>query len=186
MLISLRSKGPLVRSKLVATLSGLTAALLLLSAAPASAESLTVGDETGDTQSRSDIERMKVTNSRADNELHVRVALSKIVIGAPVTVYLDRNLDNNGPELRMVAYPDSEWMLFRVGNWEERGESIGTCGRVSYSDSTKNAAATWDAKRGCLNIDGAVRVAAKVVDHDRGRDWVPAKQTFSKRVSAKS
>jgi hypothetical protein len=174
-----------VHTKPIAGLSGLIAALLLLTAVPAVAESVTVGDPDGDTQSRSDIQRMKVTNSRADNSLHVRVALSRIVIGAPLTVYLDRNLDNKGPELRMVAYPDSEWMLFRVGNWEEHGESIGTCGRVSYSDSTKNPAATWDAKRSCLNIDRAVRVAAKVVDPDRGRDWIPAKQTFSERISAK-
>lgn len=163
----------------------MTASLLLLTAAPASAESLTIGDAAGDTKSRSDIERMKVTNSRADNELHVRVVLSKIVIGAPLTVYLDRNLDNKGPELRMVAYPDSEWMLFRVSNWEERGESIATCGRVSYSDSTKNPAASWEAKRGCLKIDKAVKVAAKVADPKGGRDWVPAKQTFSHRVAAK-
>jgi len=180
-----QSKGNLVRSKLVAGLSGVCALLLLLTATPAFAENLTVGDATGDTQSRSDIQRMKVTNSRADNQLHVRVVLSKIVLGAPVTVYLDRNLDNNGPELRMVAYPDSEWLLFRVGSWDERGESIRTCGRVSYSDSTKNAAATWEAKRDCLKIDGAVRVAAKVVDPKGGRDWIPAEQAFSKRVSAK-
>jgi len=174
-----------MRGKFAVGLSALSAVLFVLTAAPASAENLTVGDSTGDTQSRSDIERMKVTNSRADNQLHVRVVLSKIVIGAPLTVYLDRNLKNNGPELRMVAYPDSEWMLFRVGNWEERGKSIDTCGRVSYSDSTKNAVATWTAKRGCLSIDGAVRVAAKVVDSDLGRDWVPAKQMFSDRISAK-
>ena len=166
-------------------ISVLTAGLFLTMAAPASAESATVRDDVGDTNSRSDIRRMEITNSRVDNRLHIKVALSEIVLGAPLTVYVDRNLENAGPELRMVAYPDSEWMLFRVGKWDERGNAIGTCGRVSYSDSTRHPVATWEARRTCLHIPGAVRVAAKVVDPEGGRDWVPDRQTFSERVSAR-
>jgi len=116
----------------------------------------------------------------------VRIRLDKVVLGTAATVYVDRNRSNPGPELRMVAAPDSEWLLYRVDRWGQRGTSIHTCGRVGFSASS-GPVVVWRASRTCLHINGGVRVAAKLTGPRKqdGVDWAPHRRTFYPRVSAR-
>ncbi len=142
-------------------------------------------DQVRETKSSADVRWVKVENARSTDRFGVTVKVNQIRTASTLVVYVDRNLKNAGPELRMVAAPDSEWALYRVGTWGQRGKEITTCGRVRMSAFDREHKATWRASRECLAISGVVRVAVKMTDA-RGRvDWAPRKRTFFPRVSAR-
>ena len=132
-----------------------------------------------------DIRWVRVTNERHNNHLAVKVRVDKIRVGSTLVVYVDRNLNNPGPELRMVAAPDSEWNLYRVHKWGQRGQQISTCGRVRMSAFHRDHRARWTARRSCLNIHGAVRVAVKMIDPQGRTDWAPKRRSLYAKVNAR-
>lgn len=142
-------------------------------------------DKVHETKSASDIRWVKVHNDRQDDRFRVVVKTDKIVLGSSLTIYVDRNLKNRGPELRMVAVPDSEWALYRVDKWGETGRELTTCGKVRMSSFTKRDVAIWRTSRSCLDLLGAVRVSAKMVDAKGHVDWAPQRRHFYPRVSAR-
>jgi hypothetical protein len=83
----------------------------------------------------------------------------------------------------MVANADSEWALYRVDDWGQRGKRTALCGRVRYSKSTPSVA-SWRAPRTCLDIRRAVRVSVRVKDAGHGVDWSPAPREFLPGVRA--
>ena len=168
---------------LVTVAAALAVAAVLLPANGAAAATDLFPDATGDTASRSDIGWVEVTNSGRHDRFVVRVGLSRVVYGAPLTVWVDLRAKNPGPELRMLAYADSEWALYRVHDWGERGTRIGTCGRVRYTKATPHVA-TWRTTRTCLGIRRGVSVAVRVRDAGHGVDWAPAPRQFLDRVRA--
>jgi hypothetical protein len=128
---------------------------------------------------------VRVHNDKKEDRFRVTVKTDEIRIGSTLVVFVDKRLANKGPELRMVAVPDSEWALYRVDRWGDKGTERSTCGKVRMSASSKEDVATWRASRDCLGLRGAVRVSAKMVDA-RGRvDWAPKRQHFFPKVSAK-
>lgn len=161
-----------------------TASALVLSAPGALAATTKFADKPHATKSSTDVKWVEVTNDKADDVFKVRVRVDKIRLGSTLVVYVDRNLNNPGPELRMVAFPDSEWNLYRVNKWGQRGKQIDTCGRVRMSSFTNDHRARWSATRTCLGIQGAVRVGAKMVDPQGRADWAPQREAFFARVSA--
>jgi hypothetical protein len=162
------------------------AVVALVPAGAAVASTSTYQDPSRDSTANSDIRSVTVTNSAADDQLVVRVRLDRVVLASSVTVYVDRARRNPGPELRMVAAPDSEWALYRVDRWGQRGKPITTCGRVRYSESAKPVA-LWRTSRTCLHLKGSVRVAVKLAGPGRagGTDWAPAARTFYPWVTAR-
>lgn len=168
------------------TLLAFTAAALLtlLPTQSASAAIAVYHDPDGDTTSRSDLRWVNVRNVGSDNLFEVRVGVSQVVLGDLLVVYVDRDLKDPGPELRMNAYVDSEWTLARVNTWREQGTIVSHCGRVTYSTSSTRPVAVWHATRRCLGIGKQVRVAAKVVDFGHGVDWAPAPRVFLDPVSS--
>lgn len=171
----------------IAVLAAATALALpmgLIGMTTASAQVSIFDDATGDTHARSDIKWVEVTHSKRLGHLKVRVRLDQIRTGVELVVYVDRRLGNPGPELRMVAYPDSEWALFRVNKWGQRGRLVDTCGRVRYSNSSARPIATWKAGRECLKLRQRVRVAVMIADPGHGVDWAPKRRTFFPAVSA--
>ena len=129
---------------------------------------------------------VKVRNDRETDRFRVAVKADRIVLGSSLTIYVDRNLRNRGPELRMMAVPDSEWALYRVDKWGERGREVTTCGRARMSASSAREVAVWRASRDCLHLHGAVRVSAKMIDVKGRVDWAPEKHHFYPRVSARA
>lgn len=159
-------------------------AAILLPAAPASAGDTVFHDPVGDTAARSDLRWARVMNVGSQRLFEVRVGMTEVVTGVALVVYVDRRPADSGPELKMVAYPDSEWALFRVDRWRDRGTEVPGCGRVSYSSSTTRPVAVWHATRTCLKLGTQVRVAIRLVDAGHGTDWLPARRTFTDPVLA--
>ena len=174
-----------MKSRALALVATVTAASVAVPVGSALAATTTFHDPHTSAKASSDIRWVKVTNDRNTNDFKVKARVDKVRIGSTLVVYVDRNQGNNGPELRMVAAPDSEWALYRVHRWGERGKQIDTCGRVRLSAGAHDHRATWKASRSCLNIDGAVRVGVKMVDPDGDADWAPKARTFYPRVTAK-
>lgn len=172
----------LVHRILAATAVVVSAALLPI--APAAASTRSFPDAVGDSGASSDIRWVKVTNSLAQNRFAVKVGLDQVDYDVALVVYVDLRRRNPGPELRMSANADSEWAMFAVNRWGQRGTQTASCGRVSYSKSTARPVATWHASRGCLGVGARVRVAAKLVEHGVGVDWAPARRTFFPAVRA--
>jgi hypothetical protein len=167
-------------------LAVLAASMTLLPTGAATAATSMFEDQVNETTSASDIHWVKLRNDRQADRFRVAVKADQIVLGSALTVFVDRNLRNRGPELRMVAVPDSEWALHRVDKWGERGRPLTTCGRVRMSASSTREVAVWRASRDCLRLHGAVRVSAKMVDAKGRVDWAPQKRHFYPRVSARS
>jgi hypothetical protein len=167
------------------TAVALVALLAMLPVATtAHADEVRVADPTGDTTARSDIKWVEVLHSRSEDLFKVRTRLSEVLIGVKLVMYVDRNRGNPGPELRMVAYADSEWQLYRVNRWDDRGQQIVTCGKVRYTVGSEKPIASWSATRSCLRLDRSVRVAVKVDDDGYGNDWAPARRDFTPWVNA--
>ena len=163
----------------------LTTGLAITAAPTASAATSTFNDRVNETKSNSDVRWVRVDNDRSKNRFHAVVGIDEINLGSQLTIYVDRKRANKGPELRMVAHPDSEWTLFRVKRWGQHGREIPTCGRVSMSAFKHEHKAQWRATRTCLAIDGPVRVAVKVLDGKNHVDWAPKHRKFYPLVSAK-
>lgn len=164
--------------------AAVAASALVMPATAAWGETARFDDGTP-TKASTDVKWAEVTNSRARNEFKVKVRVDKIRLGSTLVVYVDRNLKNAGPELRMVAVPDSEWTLYRVNKWGQHGSRIDTCGQVRMSSFDREHRATWSATRTCLNIHRSVRVGAKMFDPKGRTDWAPKRETFFHRVSAR-
>lgn len=167
----------------VALAAAVTASTLVLPG-PAWGETTRFEDGPHATKSSTDVKWVEVSNDRATDEFKVKIRVDKIRLGSTLVVYVDRNLKNAGPELRMVAFPDSEWTMYRVNKWGQRGKEIDTCGRVRMSSFERDHRATWTATRTCLRIPGAVRVGAKMVDPKGRADWAPKREAFFDRVAA--
>lgn len=163
--------------------AAVAAAALLVPTATAWAETTRFDDRPRPTKSSTDVRWVEVTNDHASDRFGVKVRVDKIRLGSTLVVYVDRNLHNPGPELRMVAVPDSEWALYRVNTWGQRGREMGTCGRVRMSSFDHEHRATWTAERTCLGIHGQVRVAVKMVDPQGRADWAPKRTTFFQPVA---
>ncbi|HUW16716.1 MAG TPA: hypothetical protein VMW94_06530, partial [Actinomycetes bacterium] len=73
---------------LVTVAAALAVAAVLLPANGAAAATDLFPDATGDTASRSDIGWVEVTNSGQHDRFVVRVGLSRVVYGAPLTVWV--------------------------------------------------------------------------------------------------
>lgn len=173
-----------MRVRAVALAAAVTTFALVLPVTAAWGETTKFEDSTHATKSSTDVKWVEVTNDRAQNDFKVKVRVDKIGLGSTLVVYVDRNLKNAGPELRMVAVPDSEWALYRVNKWGQRGKEIDTCGRVRMSSFEHDHRATWSATRTCLNIHRAVRVGVKMVDLKGRADWAPKREAFFDRVAA--
>jgi hypothetical protein len=174
-----------MKTRRLAVAAAITATSLAFPAATAWGATTTFRDPPHPTTSSSDVRWVTVTNDRTHNTFKVKVGIDKIRIGSTMVVFVDRNRKNPGPELRMVAVPDSEWALYRVQSWGDRGVEVGTCGRVRMSSFEHEHRATWRATRGCLDIHGAVRVSVKMLDPEGHVDWAPGRREFFTPVTAK-
>lgn len=168
----------------LALTAAVTASALFLPLTTAWGGTTRFEDHPNATKASTDVRWVEVTNDRAGDEFKVKVRVDKIRLGSTLVVYVDRNLKNAGPELRMVAFPDSEWSLYRVNKWGQRGKQIDTCGRVRMSAFEHDHRAVWSATRTCLKIHHGVRVSVKMVDPKGRVDWAPKRQAFFDRVAA--
>lgn len=163
------------RLLLVTTLAALAAATTVTTAW---AGTVSVTDPAGDTGSRSDIRRVTVEHMHATDRLRIATKLTKVVLGVELDIYIDSRPQNAGPEWKILAYPDSEWVLRRVSGWNDHGVNKTTCGRVRYSVDTERPVAVAGLPAGCLNLHRDVAVSVRIHDVGHGNDWAPSRRTF--------
>ena len=160
--------------------SALAASILAvgLAAGPASANTRHFDDPVGDTKAHNDIRWVTVNNGGATGKsLVVRVRMSDVRIGDELRVFVDTRSNNPGPEWRMSAYADSEWILERVDTWDSAGTSSSCPGRVRLTESRDTS--RWRTSRDCLDIGDKVRVAVRTQEANSAQhDWARAYRMF--------
>lgn len=156
-----------------------TVAALVLSATPAQANVRRFDDPKGDTKAHNDIRWVEVRNGGTDGgkRLVVRVRMAQIQPGDGMRIFVDTRAGNAGPEWRMSANADSEWILHRVNRWNAPGTVANCAGRVSMTDSKRTA--FWRTSRKCLSIGDKVRVAVRVEETGSSQhDWAQSYRRF--------
>jgi len=143
----------------------------------AHAATILIGDDQGDTASRSDIHKVVVEHTK--KRLRIKTRLDEVVVGVEYAVYIDTRRNNAGPEWLISAYPDSEWVILRVAGWKDQGEQGPSCGRARYSLDSDPAVAKVRVPSRCLNLGKRVRVSVRMHDGGHGVDWAPARRDFS-------
>lgn len=121
----------------------LAAGMLAGAAVPASANMKRFEDPVGDTKAHNDIRWVEVDNggnyvspnSGGGDRLIVRVRMSDVRSGDELRIFVDTRSNNPGPEWRMSAWADSEWILQRVDTWDSPGSATSCPGRVRLTES---------------------------------------------------
>ena len=160
-----------------AAASSLALVLVVAPLGMAQAATIRIGDDSGDSASRSDIETVVVEHTK--KKLRIKTRLDEVVIGVEYAVYIDTRRNNAGPEWLISAYPDSEWAILRVAGWKDSGRPGPQCGRARYSLDSDPAVAKVRVPSRCLNLGKRVRVSVRMHDGGHGVDWAPARRDFS-------
>lgn len=163
------------------TMAVAAATLSLTFALPAHANVRHFTDARNDTKSSVDIWGVRVDNATADpNKVIVKVRQDDVTFEDSITVYLDTRETDPGPEYRISGGTGSEFFLYRVERWTDRGQLVPFgCGqRLRIHENTDRSRAVFP--RACIGKTGKVRVA---VEAERGypvrsRDWAQARRTW--------
>ena len=162
--------------KLVVAAAATIATTLTMTPA-AQADTRVFTDRRGDAPRHIDLTKARVNNGDA----RPRMVLIRIRIagrwqnGDQITVWFDRNRSNPGPELRLTAHVDSEYLLQRVDRWNGPGRKA-NCRRYAIKQFANNRGARVRIARACLG--GPARVAIRTKTADGRVDWFHQRKTF--------
>lgn len=148
-----------------------------LTSAPASADVRDFADPPRAAPGAIDIRNVRVDNATArPSSIIVRVRLRDIDFGDGMTVYVDTRPRNAGPEYKIEAFADSEFVLRRVDTWAARGRNV-RCDddRVSMTQSSRRARFVFP--RTCVANPGRVRIAVHAF-REGSSDWAKARRTW--------
>ena len=167
-----------MKRRQVSCTAALAAGVLLLSAAPASANVRSFNDAEGDTKASIDILRVRVINGgTSGNTLAVRTRFADVSFGDELRIFVDTRSNNPGPEWRMSGYADSEWVLERVDTWDGAGTESSCPGRAHLTDGDN--VGWWRTSRSCLGVGDKVRVAVRSQEASSPQhDWARAYRMF--------
>lgn len=172
--------------------SGLTLAALVGTAAPALAATSTFTDERGDVAHGVDVASVKVVN-----EKNVRIRVQHDDLrrsfrsGASMTVYLDTDSDEPGPEFAFptVLYAGGDYGLIPTtgDGWSYGRRAVPlTCSYEASLDFVRDVSSIRIA-RACLDRPGEVRVAVKAAgtqaDGDIVTDWLGGRRHLTDWVA---
>lgn len=160
-----------------------------LLAPPAAAETHRVVDG-DDSEAKVDLLRTRVTH--APKQVRVRMVHDNLVrqptrAGQWVTVFIDTDPDNEGPEYRFSSGLNSgtDYVLDRVGRWQGKGKRL-TCSH-NFDISWKNDVAVLRIARKCLGNPRTVAVAVKAEEFapegEEYVDWLTAPRAFTAPVA---
>ena len=167
-----------MRTRTALYAAALSVATLAATAAPASANVKRFEDPVGDSKAHNDIRWVVLNNGGPTGErLQVRIRMTDVQYGDQLRVFVDTRSNNPGPEWRMTAYPDSEWVLHRVDTWDSPGTVTYCPGRVRFTEPRDIA--RWRTSRDCLSVGDKVRVAVRVQEGSSPQhDWARAYRMF--------
>lgn len=175
-----------------AVVSGAAAALLAVTglAAPASAEVVRVVD--GD-DSAAAVDLLTARVAHAPRQVRVRTVHDNLLrqairAGQSITVFVDTDPDDAGPEYRLTGGLNrgTDYRLQRVDRWAGDGPTL-TCRHRMEIDWRKDVVVV-SFGRGCLGRPDTVRVAVRAgeTSHE-GReyvDWLIGRRQFTPWVAA--
>lgn len=171
---------------------GAAVALLMIAglAAPAAAESVRVVD--GD-DSDAAVDLLRVRVNHAPKQVRVRMVHDNLVrsslkAGQSVTVFIDTDPDDAGPEYRFMSGLNNgtDYVLQEVDRWGGRGRRL-TCNH-RFTISWKKDVAVLRVGRGCLGSPETVSVAVKAQElgHEGQEyvDWLVGPRRWTAPVAA--
>lgn len=155
---------------------------------PASAAAVTVVDG-NDSEAAADLLRVRVTHTPKQvrvRMVHDNLFHNGIKAGQGVSVFLDTDPDDPGPEFRLLSGLNggTDYVFERVGRWQGEGSPV-SC-RYQLSISWKDDVAVFTTGRGCLGRPDRVKVAVKVgeTSHEGEQyvDWMTGVRRFTPPV----
>lgn len=172
----------------VLTTAAATVLAVGLLAPPASAAtSVTVDGD--DSDALVDLQRVRLTH--ASKQVRVRLVHDNLVrqptrAGQWVTVFIDTDPDNAGPEYRFSSGLNSgtDYVLDRVGRWQGRGKRL-TCNH-RFDIDWPGDVAVLKIGRKCLGSPKTVAVAVKAeefTDDEEYVDWLTGPRRFTAPVA---
>lgn len=171
-----------MRTRIPATfLSALLATGVL--AAPAHAEYYSIDDPADVPASRADV--LAMTAKHGDERIAVSFQFDDLRrgTGAGITIYLDTAPGRRGPEYVLTSGlgAGTDHVLTRARRWRRSGGPLACDHEVRIRWNVDRLRAVID--RDCLAEPDAVRVSARMVDHEDSSDptvdWVPARRRWS-------
>lgn len=177
-------------STVTAVIGAAVGTALMATAGSAAAATGTFQDAQGDMAHGADIYSAKVVNER---NVRVVLRLADLVpsykSGAGVTVYLDTDPSDAGPEFAFLGgmFEGTDYGLVRTEGWK-----VGDNPRVvrdfhSMKLDYENDVARFRMSRAALDHPGKVRVAVKTSgeqnDGDIVHDWIEARRDFTSWVN---
>lgn len=140
-----------------------------------------VFDDGGDVTSSVDVLRVRVDNGEQERRVvRVRVVQDDLLVGDEVTVFLDTDAQDHGPEWKVAGVPASEWTLLRVETWSSTGQEE-SCAPGSMRMRLGRDTTRVVLPRRCVGggDEGALRVAVRATRQDpAARDWAEARRRF--------
>lgn len=164
-------------------------AAVLVTMAPAHAESTVINDGADATASLTDIRKVRIDHGQ--DELVVRVNFTDLrkKAEAGLNIYMDKNPDRPGPEFTLgtALFSGSDYSLGRVKKWKYAGDAPITCS-YDLNLKWKRDVVIFTADRGCFGDPDELRIAIRMVDLADGshpvRDWMIGRREFSSWLAA--
>jgi hypothetical protein len=160
------------------------AALPLLHAPAAHADSVTVNDPADATASNADVRKVRVNH--AARTVYTRITVTDLDLdsfGPGVTIFFDADGSQPGPEFQIGVplFSGSDWAITRSHNWQSVGNPLSCRTDVDFLPASE--AARVEVGRGCLGRPNNVRVSLRMTDEADSshvvRDWVPSRRHFT-------
>ena len=170
--------------------AAVTAAVTLLLAAPAGAESMTRSDPADATASPTDIRHVTVNHTQHHVVLRIRFADLETGMDnatSSASIYFDTRPRHAGPEFVMgiPLFEGSDWAVVRTHGWRP-GQNPLSC-RSQLRLLPERDLAVASVSRDCLDRPGKVRVSIRMTDWFDGshvvRDWFPKRLGFTRWLS---
>lgn len=170
------------------------AALLavVLSSAPAAADSQTFQDARGEAKASIDIHSVRVVNGQpGDRRIRFAVWQRRLLAGDHVDVWVDTRSAHPGPEYRVGGIANSDGFgIVRVRTWEGRRHvHVVKCPRLRLIGGQEDPGdlTRFVIPRRCLGSPGAIRVSVRTLRHTTSgnvHDWAPRRHRFYASVAA--
>lgn len=174
--------------KTLAACAAAALALPLTVAAPASAAVVTVVDG-DDSTIAADVHRVRLAHN--PKNVRVRITFDELYrssdIGQGMSVYLDTDRRDPGPEFRLVSglNAGTDYTFESVTRWAGPGEVVTNC-TYRLRLNWKKDVATFTAARKCLGrpkrVAVAVHASENLPDGSSASDWMTGRRVFSPSV----
>ncbi len=130
-----------------------------------------------------DVQRVALSSAVPDGRrARVRLTFAETPdAGDEFSLFFDLD-DDDDPDARLDAAAQSEWTVRRARGWSDTGRGLNRSGCFGLRQAPRGFRISFDPH--CLAEPGTVRVAVVGINGfgGSGRDWAPARRTWSNSV----